>query len=590
MTKSDQDWKEKYLSSLDQQEKLEQQSEQTRQKYQSLSNKLIVAAQGQSLSMDSVLKQIRKQLNNAAPASSLIAELEQQILALDENKELQQEHLKVALSQLCEHLQRFQGADEINHELKKLRNKSSVDAEDFKQLAELLKQASGGDEGGKKEKGSLLSRLFNKKPDEAERPEESRREEPQGSAQQVKPQQREEGHQAEISSPGDDVEHRGALLQTAEYQRQEFTSPSPQATTLETKTAAESHGDNQLLSKIVSILKRLLENLPLGDNWHAQLNGVLKQLRDGVGWSQLPQILQKISQLVIAANEQEQNQFEAFLHLLEQQLLGLTEKAAVLKIQQKQVFDATDDFHQGLSADVSGMGQVVHQATDLEAVKVNVAGLVSQVQQNLSAFQQSQQQREADLQMQVHMLSQRLIEVEDEAKQARQNLQQEREQLLTDSLTELPNRAAYDRRIEEELERWNRYHRPAVLAVTDIDFFKRVNDTHGHLAGDKVLKVVAAIIRKRLRNTDFIARYGGEEFAIIMAETELEDALKVMDHVRKSVAETQFKFQEVEFTVSISCGLAAFGEDETAEHLFQQADDALYKAKDGGRNQCQLAQ
>ncbi len=119
----------------------------------------------------------------------------------------------------------------------------------------------------------------------------------------------------------------------------------------------------------------------------------------------------------------------------------------------------------------------------------------------------------------------------------------------------------------------------------DIDHFKRVNDVHGHLAGDFVLKEIARIIQQRIRRDEIFARYGGEEFAIILPETPLEGAVSLAETLRQKVEENVFAFQADTIKVTISVGAAQLNDsDKTANDLIKRADELLYQAKRGGRN------
>jgi len=167
-------------------------------------------------------------------------------------------------------------------------------------------------------------------------------------------------------------------------------------------------------------------------------------------------------------------------------------------------------------------------------------------------------------------------------------LEQQRLALL-DSLTQLPNRNAYEQRLAYEFERWQRYQRPLVLAVCDLDHFKLINDNFGHLAGDKVLRIIAKTLRKRLRKTDFVARFGGEEFVILMPETEQQEAQQTLEAIREAVAASPFHFRDKPVAVTLSIGIAAFSNGVTSDDIFERADTALYQAKQGGRNLCWVA-
>jgi diguanylate cyclase (GGDEF)-like protein len=126
--------------------------------------------------------------------------------------------------------------------------------------------------------------------------------------------------------------------------------------------------------------------------------------------------------------------------------------------------------------------------------------------------------------------------------------------------------------------------------MADIDRFKAINDTYGHLAGDQALKMVAEHLKSSLRETDFIARYGGEEFAVILYNIPPEDAIAVTDRVRHTLSETPVSFDGQTFHITMSFGIATRHPDDSVgcEELLNQADKALYRAKSAGRNCCQV--
>ena len=159
-----------------------------------------------------------------------------------------------------------------------------------------------------------------------------------------------------------------------------------------------------------------------------------------------------------------------------------------------------------------------------------------------------------------------------------------------DALTNLNNRRQFETRLGQEISITKRQNNPLCAMMIDIDFFKSVNDTHGHAAGDEVLRKVASIIKEHLRESDIPARYGGEEFAILLPFTHIEEAKIVGERLRKAVEETpitinQETIDEKQINVTISMGIAEYNRVETGEALFERADKALYEAKENGRNQ-----
>jgi diguanylate cyclase (GGDEF)-like protein len=171
-----------------------------------------------------------------------------------------------------------------------------------------------------------------------------------------------------------------------------------------------------------------------------------------------------------------------------------------------------------------------------------------------------------------------------------QGLHQAQSQLarmaLSDGLTGLFNRAYFDATIEQEAARSLRSKKPLSLLFIDLDFFKKINDTHGHQAGDRALEEVALVLREQSRNSDTVCRYGGEEFAIILPETPRAHAQMVAERIRRKVSALDCGFP-VTASIGINCGERPEG--LVPQALIAGADKALYVAKRNGRNRCEMA-
>lgn len=163
---------------------------------------------------------------------------------------------------------------------------------------------------------------------------------------------------------------------------------------------------------------------------------------------------------------------------------------------------------------------------------------------------------------------------------------------MTDELTGVPNRRHFLAQLESERQRAIRYQRQASLAMLDLDHFKQVNDRYGHPAGDDVLKHFAKLLRRHMRSEDVVGRLGGEEFALLMPETTPVGAQTVLDRIRHELAKAQMDFVAPGFSYTFSAGIAELPmtESPTCDHWIQEADQALYRAKTGGRNRTVLYQ
>ncbi len=163
---------------------------------------------------------------------------------------------------------------------------------------------------------------------------------------------------------------------------------------------------------------------------------------------------------------------------------------------------------------------------------------------------------------------------------------------MTDPLTGTRNRRFFDQRLLDEIRRTQRADRPLGFLFLDIDHFKRVNDTHGHQAGDAVLRAVAGSIQQQLRASDVLARYGGEEFAALLPDADLSHAREVAERIRAGIAQQAFQVPDgQEIGITLSLGVATYYPEDMpqdlptqAQRLVEQADRALYKAKENGRN------
>lgn len=158
---------------------------------------------------------------------------------------------------------------------------------------------------------------------------------------------------------------------------------------------------------------------------------------------------------------------------------------------------------------------------------------------------------------------------------------------LTDPLTGLFNRRHFDNTLEREFLRSKRYDGNLSLAIIDIDFFKSINDTYGHLCGDYILKEVGYLILDNFRKTDLVFRYGGEEFVVLLTETDLEHSKIPMERLRKKLESSVFIFNGQHLKVSVSAGVS-LNNVETADEFIANADKALYSAKENGRNRVEF--
>lgn len=156
-----------------------------------------------------------------------------------------------------------------------------------------------------------------------------------------------------------------------------------------------------------------------------------------------------------------------------------------------------------------------------------------------------------------------------------------------DGLTQVANRAYFDEYLAGAIRHFQRYNEPFSMMLVDIDHFKAINDTHGHQAGDRILKAMTRKMKAAIRGSDFVARYGGEEFAVVLIRADLPVSLQVAENVRDSIETTAFRLETTTLHVTVSIGVAEVLAGDTSASIIGRADEALYKAKNSGRNQVQ---
>lgn len=181
-------------------------------------------------------------------------------------------------------------------------------------------------------------------------------------------------------------------------------------------------------------------------------------------------------------------------------------------------------------------------------------------------------------------LQQRLATAEQQIEAQAAELQSYETEARTDSLTGLANRRAFDDEIQRRFNEWERRRTPFTLLILDIDHFKRFNDTHGHQAGDELLRKVGHVLAKAARQMDVPCRYGGEEFAVVLASSNIQEARIAAERFRKAIECSVIKFEGNQLSVTASFGVAQVGDQDDTMRLIRRADEALYKAKEAGRN------
>ncbi|WP_324732688.1 diguanylate cyclase [Pseudomonas paeninsulae] len=353
----------------------------------------------------------------------------------------------------------------------------------------------------------------------------------------------------------------------------EFALPSP-----------PEPGYSAIASHVEATLLGLLDELALPERHQDQADLLRERILAGLNLYELVPVLEDLAVLMLAIADVGQREFEGYLKQLNERLATFQGGLQDAHDGYADSVNAARELDSELRQQVDGLHSSVQQATDLPSLKELVENRLDGLLGTMEQYQRQRDEREQLVAGRLQTLVERVANMEQEAKGFRQHLEEQRQKALLDPLTGLPNRAAWNERLDLELARWQRYGGELLMAVIDIDHFKRINDEYGHLAGDKVLKIIAGELHKRLRKTDFIARFGGEEFALLIPANPLAGGLQLLETLRAGIEACPFHFRGERVTITLSAGISAFVSGERSEQVFERADQALYRAKRGGRN------
>ncbi|MCH8499272.1 MAG: diguanylate cyclase [Marinobacter sp.] len=340
----------------------------------------------------------------------------------------------------------------------------------------------------------------------------------------------------------------------------------------------------RIARRVAELVDHLLTKASLPASSRARATVLRDRLSSSNDWDILRDALNELADLIIAVVSRGEAEFSAFLRRLDERLVSLQESCAYQLEAAENRRCSSAQLDETVTTNLQALGEDLRTATDLDTLKQSVNSHIEQVATVIRCYREEEDKRDALLAEKMAAMKEKLAALEAHSEQVQEQLREERQRALTDVLTQLPNREAWDERLRFEFARWKRYQHPTALVIADIDHFKKVNDTYGHKSGDRVLQLVAQTLRERLRDTDFIARYGGEEFVILLPETSVDDAVKVMNGLREHVARLPFHFKNQPVSVTISAGLAPLSSADDPVEVFDLADKLLYEAKQQGRN------
>ncbi len=343
-------------------------------------------------------------------------------------------------------------------------------------------------------------------------------------------------------------------------------------------------------ASIDEVITTLLERLAIVQGASDSTQQIQERVRDGVGVGEWADTLNDIVASVASSlkrMDEEKRELEAFIINVTEQLGEITE--VIAEDHRDHQCDHKDalSLHEFVQQGMSLMQQNFQTSNSLQQLKREITKNIEHIRGGVNDFVDRFNQRHEATEERNQKLTQQLSRMEQETHELQAMLNENRAKLLYDALTGVYSRMAYDERIQQEWSRWNRYQTPFSYAILDIDHFKQINDTYGHSAGDKALKIIAQLMQQYLRDSDCVFRIGGEEFVLLLTETSAQSANKLVAKLREAIAESSIHFKGDPVRLTLSAGITETRDGDTIETIYERADAALYKAKHSGRN-CQF--
>ncbi len=552
-------YREKYFQALKEQERIEKQSALQLELMRKTLFQLAAAASGMDQQLDASVARLRETMRGGSGVQVVeqLERVQQRVADFEHARDSETMKAARVMSSLIDQYQKLQTPNEIKASLKEFRQNLSKRLHNFRQyplvLEDLVKLQELALSAASDPQAGLWTRLKGGRtlrPDTGPVPDEKT---------------------SKKAAPAD---------------AQEAEPPVQLAVSEEALIEDGEDGYTAVATRIARTLKSLVDRIDPNDVIRHRMDIVRHRIERGMDWYVLSVTLEDIRDMLLLRYIQADEEFSAYLAQVRVELSSIREALTGAGEKEKAEREAAATLSESVNSGVARIKHSIAETGNVDTLKQEVTQHISDISEALKRYRERPQEAVSE---QLQALMAQVESIEKESLKTREALEEQRYKATHDSLTGLPNREAWVERAHHEMQRFQRYGHPLTLCVCDLDKFKHINDTYGHQAGDKVLKLIAKVVSGRLRNVDFIARYGGEEFVLLLPETAAEQAFKVLDKIRAAVAKTPFRFKDNPVQITLSFGIAEFQKDEPVEAAFERADKALYQAKDEGRNRCVIA-
>jgi diguanylate cyclase len=343
-------------------------------------------------------------------------------------------------------------------------------------------------------------------------------------------------------------------------------------------------------SSIDQVMTTLLERLAVVQGANGETHEIQTRVHEGVGDEQWPDTLNEIVNSIshsLKKLDQEKRELEDFIVNVTAQLGEITAVISEDHLDHQSDHKDAQSLHDFVQEGMSLIQKNFQSTNDLQELKTEISKNIDEIRGGVDDFVDRFNERHEATEERNIKLTRKLSLMEQETQELQVMLKENRAKLMYDALTGVYSRMAYDERIMQELSRWSRYQTPFSYVILDIDHFKRINDSFGHNAGDKALKIVAQMMQSYVRQSDYVFRIGGEEFVLLLTSTDVNAAATMVEKLRQGIADSSFHFKGEPVRLTLSAGITETRSGDDIESIYERADKAMYKAKNSGRN-CQF--
>ena len=378
-----------------------------------------------------------------------------------------------------------------------------------------------------------------------------------------------ESGKKEISLVSTDNTHYDEKINKISVEQLETISPSD-----------NQNASTELLGRFNSILNTLV----ISSKHKANINAIKSSLKGNISNHILMTKCLTVFDFIIEDLKQERSTAKIFLSTLSETLTSVQASVNTTIASTTESNLKNDKINAELKAQINEMSAEISGAGSITEIKVDVNYKLQQIAKTFKAKTLLEEKQRLSLQDRLAKMSAQVKKLELQSQSFEKRIQEQQAKILQDSLTKLANRAAFDEYFAKEIVRYHHESFDLAISVIDLDDFKRINDTYGHIAGDKTLQVIANTLTKVMGEDAFIGRYGGEEFVLVFSHNNKADVISKLNVLRKKVASLPFTFKNDRVSITLSIGITMIEQNDNVHSAFERADTALYQAKKDGKN------